>query len=64
MASFREKPELSLAKEYVESGKFLWNAGYFMWKTETILDELKKRLNITYELLTKLNARGEKAFKP
>ena len=42
--SFREKPEASLAKEYVESGKFFWNAGIFIWKNSVLIDELEQRL--------------------
>jgi mannose-1-phosphate guanylyltransferase len=29
---FTEKPELELAKQFLESGDFLWNAGIFVWK--------------------------------
>lgn len=28
--SFKEKPEYSVAKEYFESGEYLWNMGYFV----------------------------------
>jgi len=33
---FVEKPDEKTAKEYVESGKFLWSCGMFIWKTSTI----------------------------
>src|SRR5579862_2584548 len=29
---FKEKPELALAREYVASGNFHWNAGMFFWR--------------------------------
>ena len=29
---FTEKPQLELAKQFLESGDFLWNAGIFVWK--------------------------------
>ena len=29
---FKEKPALETAKSYIESGKYLWNAGIFIWK--------------------------------
>ena len=35
---FREKPDLPLAKRYVKSGNFYWNAGMFFWKTSVLLD--------------------------
>lgn len=33
---FTEKPELEVAKQFVESGEFLWNAGIFMWSLKNI----------------------------
>lgn len=39
---FVEKPNLDLAKEYVSSGNFFWNAGYFIWNAKNFLNELKK----------------------
>lgn len=33
---FTEKPELDVAKQFVESGEFLWNAGIFMWSLREI----------------------------
>jgi mannose-1-phosphate guanylyltransferase len=33
---FTEKPELELAKQFLESGDFLWNAGIFVWKLSVI----------------------------
>lgn len=34
--TFTEKPELEMAKSFIDSGEFLWNAGIFMWSIETI----------------------------
>lgn len=34
--AFTEKPELELAKVFVESGDFLWNSGIFIWNLRTI----------------------------
>lgn len=49
--SFREKPELTLAQQYVDSGKFYWNCGIFCWKAATILDQLKQHEEDTYNRL-------------
>ena len=38
---FAEKPPLNTAKEYVESGDYLWNAGIFMWRTDILLKAFK-----------------------
>lgn len=40
--SFREKPNVSDAQNYVESGNFYWNAGIFIWKASTIKEALLK----------------------
>ncbi len=34
--TFTEKPELQMAKKFIESGDFLWNAGIFMWSLNSI----------------------------
>ena len=46
---FVEKPRESVAKEYLQSGKYLWNSGMFIWKASVILEEFKKFLPDTYE---------------
>ena len=35
--SFKEKPDLETAKEYLASGRFFWNSGMFCWKASTLL---------------------------
>ena len=44
VASFREKPDLATAREYVESKNFYWNAGMFVWRVDVILEELQRTL--------------------
>lgn len=39
--SFREKPCLDVAKDYLASGKFLWNAGIFVWNASTIVESIR-----------------------
>lgn len=39
--AFKEKPTKEKAKEYIASGKYLWNMGIFMFKAETYLSELE-----------------------
>ncbi len=34
--AFREKPDLLTARSYLKSGDYLWNAGIFLWKVDTI----------------------------
>jgi mannose-1-phosphate guanylyltransferase len=40
---FREKPDSATAQQYIESGKYYWNSGIFVWKAATILDALRQR---------------------
>lgn len=42
LASFREKPELKVAIEYLQKGGFTWNSGMFLWSAETIVSEMRK----------------------
>jgi len=39
---FVEKPPMDLAKKYTESGEYLWNAGQFVWRADSILKALKE----------------------
>ena len=40
--SFREKPNLETAKEFLHRGNFLWNSGMFCFKAGVFLSELEK----------------------
>jgi mannose-1-phosphate guanylyltransferase len=50
---FVEKPDRATAIKYLESGKYLWNGGMFIWRTNTILNNLKKYVPGIYEVLSK-----------
>jgi mannose-1-phosphate guanylyltransferase len=51
---FTEKPELALARRYVASGKYFWNAGMFFWRVSTFLELLRRFLPATHAALTEL----------
>lgn len=42
--TFTEKPSLEIAKTFIESGDFLWNAGIFVWSCKSILSAFDKYL--------------------
>lgn len=42
--TFTEKPDIKLAKVFLESGEFFWNSGIFFWSVESILSSLKEFL--------------------
>lgn len=39
--SFKEKPDLATAKEYVKKKEFYWNSGIFIWNVSTIVNALR-----------------------
>ncbi len=40
--SFKEKPDYETAQQYVESGRYLWNCGYFVGSVNTFLGEMQR----------------------
>ena len=54
--SFREKPVLEVAKEYLDAGNYLWNAGIFVWNIDTIVDSLRE---YTPELAARMDLMAE-----
>jgi mannose-1-phosphate guanylyltransferase len=40
--SFKEKPDLKTAQNYLDSAEYLWNAGMFIWSVPTILKAFEK----------------------
>ena len=42
--TFTEKPDIELAKLFIQSGDFYWNSGIFIWNARTILEAFKKHL--------------------
>jgi len=43
VAQFIEKPDLPTAQQYVQSGRFFWNSGIFLWKASSLLEELAQQ---------------------
>lgn len=56
---FTEKPGLQLAKKYVKSGRYLWNAGGFIFRAGTILKAIKKFAPEIFDGLKDLDDLGE-----
>ncbi len=48
--TFTEKPNLELAKTFVSSGEFLWNAGIFVWQVKNILTAFEQYLPEMFEV--------------
>lgn len=53
--TFTEKPSLDIARAFLKSGDFLWNAGIFLWNVKTIIKAFAQYLpemNDIFEQLT------------
>lgn len=48
--TFTEKPNQEIAKAFIASGDFLWNAGIFTWKVKNILTAFEKHLPEVYDV--------------
>ena len=63
---FREKPDYKTAKEFLEEGNFLWNAGIFIWSAKSIIAAFEKYMPEMYSLfingMDHLNTSEEKLF--
>ena len=46
--TFTEKPNIELAKDFIESGDFYWNSGIFIWTLPSILQAFQKHLPEMY----------------
>ncbi|MDE5764899.1 MAG: NTP transferase domain-containing protein [Ruminococcus sp.] len=45
---FVEKPDLPTAEKYLESGKYLWNSGMFIWKISSIMENIRRFMPEVY----------------
>ena len=58
--SFAEKPHKDLAKRFVASGDFFWNAGMFFWKVSTFLSAMDLYMPELMESLNQIAPRLQK----
>ncbi|GIV96744.1 MAG: mannose-1-phosphate guanylyltransferase [Herpetosiphonaceae bacterium] len=54
VARFAEKPDLATAQRYLAEGGYYWNAGIFIWRTETILAAIDRFLPHLYRQLIRI----------
>ena len=64
--TFTEKPNIDLAKEFLDSGDFYWNSGIFIWSLKSILKAFEKHMPHTNGLFIEgkgiYNTAGEDEF--
>lgn len=64
--TFTEKPDLDMAKFFLQSGDFLWNAGIFVWSVKSIMHAFENLMPEMAQIFSegkgKWNTRNERAF--
>lgn len=58
--TFAEKPNYATAVRFLESGDFLWNSGMFIWRVDTILEEIRTYMPDLYEGLLEIGKHLDK----
>lgn len=61
--SFVEKPDLSTAREYCESGQYLWNSGIFMMRASVWLRQLEQHRSDITAAVRKAYSQGSDFFE-
>lgn len=56
---FTEKPDLETAESFLAEGGYYWNSGMFVWKTSTILDEIKLHMPDVWSVLETMRAKWQ-----
>lgn len=54
VARFTEKPNIDVAKDFLEKGTYLWNSGMFVFRADVILREIEKYLPYMYKSLMEI----------
>ncbi len=61
---FTEKPNTEKAEEFLDSGRYYWNGGIFLWSARTLVNALWEYLSETAAILEKIAATyGTKSFE-
>jgi mannose-1-phosphate guanylyltransferase len=61
---FTEKPDLGLARQFLDAGNYFWNSGMFLWRADTLANALREHLPKTAPLLEKIaTAYGTRNFE-
>jgi mannose-1-phosphate guanylyltransferase len=57
--TFAEKPDQSTAERFIDSGDFLWNSGMFIWRADTILNQVETHLPDAHKAFAPVREAGE-----
>jgi mannose-1-phosphate guanylyltransferase len=56
---FKEKPDFTTAKSFLEKGNYFWNSGMFMWTIDEILANFKKYAPNIYALIEEIEEKWD-----
>lgn len=62
--SFVEKPDLEIAQEFVDSNKYYWNSGMFVFKASVMMAELKKYNKDIFDIIKKADISSQTPTAP
>ncbi|MCC6283362.1 MAG: mannose-1-phosphate guanylyltransferase [Saprospiraceae bacterium] len=48
---FTEKPSLEIARQFLDSGEYLWNAGIFVWSAQSVLSAFETHSPEIFDIL-------------
>ncbi len=54
--AFTEKPDAATAARFVESGRYTWNSGMFIWRVDQVLEEFAWQRPLFYQQLQEIEA--------
>lgn len=54
--TFTEKPDLEMAKFFLQSGDFLWNSGIFIWSVKSVINAFEKHANEMHLIFSEGNS--------
>ncbi|MBL7811089.1 MAG: mannose-1-phosphate guanylyltransferase [Bacteroidetes bacterium] len=57
--TFTEKPTLELARSFIDSGEFLWNAGIFAWSIKSIMHRLETHEPEIFQIFSEVSFESE-----
>lgn len=60
---FVEKPNEEIANQYMDEGKYLWNGGMFIWKSQNVINLTKNHLPHTFDILGEIVHSSQEEFK-
>jgi len=56
---FIEKPDLKTAKKFIKDRRYYWNGGIFIFKAQTLLEEIKRLQPKVYKIISKIKNKEE-----